>query len=425
MFGGTDAVVEALRQDNSGIGAKPYSGSNVHPGRRLLRNQILFFSDAFSKSSLDELVPRFVQSLKTWCEASDEIGTEWVEKSDLYEFVRDVLFDCNVDSFFGKSLRALNPNLSADFWEYDDNIGFLATPKPRWLNRRAVLAMERCHAAMKRWRKNAVDESAKRTISDDAAWDPAWGLGAIRRRNKLLDATEGLFDEHNRGSIDLALLWSLTSNVIPASFWYLFEVLSSEGLLARAVKEIEKQKQNDPDTNDPVLDSTERTTTPLLEAIYAETVRLHVITLITRTVKKSYSVEGWILPQNQNVIVSSQIEHMSRQWDSPDGKHPSSEFWPDRFLLPESSDTIDEEEKFSLEGRQGQWIPFGLGEHMCPGRHFAKQEMIISFAVLTHFFEFELLTPPGWRPDNDLSRYGFGTQQPKQKVPFRVRRRTS
>lgn len=40
------------------------------------------------------------------------------------------------------------------------------------------------------------------------SWDPVWGLGAIRRRNKLLDATEGLFDGDGRASIDLALIWS-------------------------------------------------------------------------------------------------------------------------------------------------------------------------------------------------------------------------
>ena len=211
LFGGSEIVIKALRDDNSGIGAKPYSGSSVHPGRRLLRNQILFFSDAFSRASMDELGPRFVQNLKECCkDSSSGIGSEWIKKPDLYEFVRDVLFSCNVDSFFGRNMRKINPTLDKDFWEYDDNISFLATPKPSWMRPNATKSRDLCHLAMKKWRQQAVKETASRTseIAEDAPWDPAWGLPAIRRRNKLFDDTEGLFDEHNRASTDLSLIWS-------------------------------------------------------------------------------------------------------------------------------------------------------------------------------------------------------------------------
>jgi hypothetical protein len=116
MFGGSETVIRALRDDDSGVGTKPYTGSNVHPGRRLIRNQILFFSDAFSRASLEELVPRFVQNMKDWCaESNSGVGSDWVEQADLYEFVRDILFGCNVDSFFGKNMRKFSPNLDKDF----------------------------------------------------------------------------------------------------------------------------------------------------------------------------------------------------------------------------------------------------------------------------------------------------------------------
>ncbi|KAF2797967.1 cytochrome P450 [Melanomma pulvis-pyrius CBS 109.77] len=426
MFGGSEAIVHALQHDNSGIGAKPYPGSNVHPGRRLLRNQILFFSDAFSRGSLDELVPRFVKNLQDWCaESSSVVGSDWVEKPDLYEFVRDILFSCSVDSFFGKNLRQLNPNLDKDFWEYDDNISFLATPMPRWLRPNAIKARDRCHDSMKRWREHAVNESKSLSLQvpEDASWDPVWGLGAIRRRNKLFDATGGLLDKQNRASTDLALLWALTSNVIPASFWYLFEVLASDGLLDRTRMEIAHILGGLNAINEHKFSPADLTNSDLLQSIYAETLRLHVIALITRSVKKEHHIGKWLFPKDQAIIVSSHVEHMNEQWDTSDEKHPCTAFSPDRFLTHEKNESGERRTKFSLDGRQGQWIPFGLGEHMCPGRHFAKQEMIINFAVLISTFDFELLTPKNWRPEDNLSRYGFGTQQPKQKTPFRIRKR--
>ncbi len=207
MFDGTEEMIEALKQDDSGIGVKPYPGSNVDPGRRLMRNQIIFFSDAFSNKSLNEIVPRFVQSLESWCDQSEMIGESWVEQPDLFAFVREVFFSCGVEAFFGPNMLIVNPNLSQDFLEYDDSIRFLALGLPGWMRPSAVKSRKRVLDAMKLWRRYA-EENTDPTIPDDVAWDPAWGLGAIKRRNKLFDATDGLFNEHGRATTDTALLWA-------------------------------------------------------------------------------------------------------------------------------------------------------------------------------------------------------------------------
>lgn len=67
-------------------------------------------------------------------------------------------------------------------------------------------ARDKCLTAVRRWRKQAIIES--KDTPDESNWDPAWGMGAIRRRNKLFDATEGLFDDDARVATDLALLWA-------------------------------------------------------------------------------------------------------------------------------------------------------------------------------------------------------------------------
>lgn len=237
LFGAPSRVCHATLVDDSGIAAKPYPGSQVHPGRRLLRNQVIFFNDAFSKKSMDEIVPRFLRNLYLRC-SDFAIHTEWVEMDDLLSFVYDLAFPCAVKSFFGASMLELNPDLQTQFLAFDENVPFLASGMPTWLKPNAVQARSKCLAAAKRWRKEAERNSNKSSESDMSAWDSTWGLGALRRRNKLFEASEGLFDEEATAATDLATIWAFTSNVIPASFWFLFEILRSDKLLSRAKKDI-------------------------------------------------------------------------------------------------------------------------------------------------------------------------------------------
>lgn len=208
-----------------------------------------------------------------------------------------------------------------------------------------------------------------------------------------------------------------TSNVIPATFWFLFEILATENLLGRARNELQGTR-----TDAGIFDPTKVINAPLLQSVYAEVLRLHVASLVTRSVKQTHSLDNWVLPKDQYIIVASHVEHRDSYWNAVDASnkhHPPSEFWAERFLVSEEGTS-----KFSLEGKQGRWMPYGMGEHMCPGRHFVKYEMMLSFAVLVSVFDIELLSPGGWRPDDNLARYGFGAQPPKQKVKFRIRRRS-
>ena len=97
IFGAPKKVCDAAPADDSGIGAKPSPGSRVHPGRRLMRNQVLFFADAFSKASMDELVPRFLGNLRQHCSELDS-GDGWIEWPDLYDSTHDTIFRCAVGS---------------------------------------------------------------------------------------------------------------------------------------------------------------------------------------------------------------------------------------------------------------------------------------------------------------------------------------
>ncbi len=131
----------------------------------------------------------------------------------------------------------------------------------------------------------------------------------------------------------------------------------------------------------------------------------------------------------------------------PDNPHPLDTFWADRFLIypndPMSgplrkdvvpvkehhSESITEEKpletepSFSMEGVAGGWIPYGGGQRMCPGRHFAKQEIIGTLALLLTQYEIELREPKNGVPECDMRFFPFGGLPPTEEMPFRLRKR--
>lgn len=145
-------------------------------------------------------------------------------------------------------------------------------------------------------------------------------------------------------------------------------------------------------------------------------------------------------------------------WNTVEGLCPLTTFWPKRFLVREgvykdspaqkiavlhndqnllapherkletkcSSPPTSEMDtkmprKFTLNGLNGSWIPFGGGTRSCPGRHFAKREILMAVAMMLTAFDIE---PLGDEKVLEMrsGRYGLGAPYPIGKVPVRMRR---
>lgn len=160
---------------------------------------------------------------------------------------------------------------------------------------------------------------------------------------------------------------------------------------------------------------------PLLSSIYTEILRQYVAIIMIRESQEEHVLGSWTIPKHENVVVCSYTEHMNPAlWNTgaPQDPHGIETFWAKRFLDSKASHCT-----FTMEGPNGRWLPFGLGERMCPGRHFAKTQMLLTMAKLTLMFDFELETADMWRPKVDMNHFGFGTLPPGENVPFRWRRR--
>ena len=235
---------------------------------------------------------------------------------------------------------------------------------------------------------------------------------------------------------------------MPSGFWLFWHALQDQSLMADVASEISGCRiPYDSRPSDAFLDTKQITNQPLLQSLFAETLRKYTAVYITRTTEfQDGQVLDYRIPKGKMVIINSNIAHMDeRNWNTgANGEHPVTSFWGERFLTKSTemrscitpSEGTDsgyasgteypfeakvEVKKFSLDRYKGAWVPFGGGFHMCPGRHWVKTQMLLSFAMITSAFEFELLDAPR-ELAVDNSRYGLGALYPGEKARFRIRR---
>ena len=145
-----------------------------------------------------------------------------------------------------------------------------------------------------------------------------------------------------------------------------------------------------------------------------------------------------ILPRDEIVLIATIPSHIDTKiWNiGKAGEHPLDQFWAERFLVYPGDPTsgpktnkyhqvLDPSERgkprFSLNGLGGIWIPYGGGFRACPGRRFAKREILMTLAVMVTMFDVEIDKTKPLRIDRRAN--GLGAQRPKTSIPFRIRRR--
>lgn len=188
---------------------------------------------------------------------------------------------------------------------------------------------------------------------------------------------------------------------------------------------------------------------PLLQSVYAELLRLRIeVQTIFSGHQEDIVINEWRFPPKSLVIVPSGAAHRdSNFWNTKDGQHPLDTFWAERFLAygndprsgprrytaadgdkysqetPKAGSAINGgQPKFVSSGLANSYIPFGLGERICPGRAFARREIVAFCAIIIHQFDVEFLSP---KKDFELNPvfYGLGTQRPLGSIPFKIRNR--
>ena len=132
-------------------------------------------------------------------------------------------------------------------------------------------------------------------------------------------------------------------------------------------------------------------------AILSESMRLRPpASFLLRKVNKDTEVDGYFLKAGRPAIFSIfNLHHHAEFWSQPE------QFDPERFLVSQN--------------RRYSFIPFGTGERICIGSHFALMESQLLLSMIVQHCDLQLLDP------NEVEIEMAITLRPKGGIPVRIK----
>ncbi|XP_077386902.1 prostacyclin synthase isoform X2 [Festucalex cinctus] len=224
---------------------------------------------------------------------------------------------------------------------------------------------------------------------------------------------EGVDAEMQKRAL-LLQLWTTQCNAGPAAFWLLGFLLTHP----EAMKAVQSEMRGLP------LDNPSRArvtpSTPVLDSVLKETLRLTAAAMISRDVVKDKVVhkadgQAYRLRRGDKVCL---FPFLSPQMDPQIHQEPQI-FKYDRFL----NEDLTARDDFYKDGRRLKYftMPWGAGSNACVGKGFAvatiKQFVLL---MLTHL-DLEVCDPEAQVPPVNPNRYGFGMLQPEGDLQIRYR----
>jgi hypothetical protein len=310
----------------------------------------------------------------------------------LVAWIKSRMFKSSAISFLGTRVLEEIPEFEEQFWEFDRIMLELYFGLPRFVVPNSFRIRDTIVSNLDRFHEKLQKEGKEKPIDPDGpVWEPIYGSRANRARQRFYQTLH--LSNRGRAGLDLGFTFGLSSNAIPATCWMLLHILNPLApptLLPRILAELKTAKLPSGDVDIPTLISL-----PLLQSIFHEVLRMYGDLLVTREIHQTLSlpleegkenVRSVELGKGSIVMAPTWLGHYDPTcWDAP--SHPASEFYAERFLTtnPENGKDV-----FTLNGRTGKFFPFGGGKSICPGRVFAKQEVLGAVGIVLTRFEFEV-----------------------------------
>lgn len=241
------------------------------------------------------------------------------------------------------------------------------------------------------------------------------GPSPIVNERRSMYAAQSIAREE-RGRMDTSLLWASQANTVATAFWVVFRIMRDERAKAAVLGELETIVA---ETGTDAFDKHALRRMVYLDSTIDEVFRVAASPLIPRRAQEELVLDlasGKLRVEKGETLC---LYPRAMQMDPEIFERPE-EFRFDRFVTADGSPA-----RFEKRGQRLAFplLAFGAGPSMCPGRHFARNEMKIIASTLLARYDVELTDTSV--PDFDLSRIGFGTTPPGRDVPFRIRRKTN
>ncbi|KAK3353843.1 cytochrome P450 [Lasiosphaeria hispida] len=357
---------------------------------------------------------------------------EW-KAVNLLHFMRSQMAGAAIKAMTGERLleRSGEEDLLGAFWDYDTVTMRLVYALPKWMDPSAWRIRDRFHQMAVEWLKKDFDPLSEReSVPQEIDWHPVLGL-AFMRDYLNWGKRIGLSVETRAGYF-IGFLLGLNANSIPIAAWALFELVQDPSLWKAVQEEAESAFEAHPVSGERVLNIQTMLGLPLLQSVYAEALRLHVSVNVTREViSDTTTIAGYQLPKHALIQAPTYIASLNEKvWGT--AENSASEFWAYRHIRYTTiHGSKDKKPEFAMAAGPSDFFPYGGGISMCPGRHFAKQEIMATLAIIVTTFDVEMVewvTMDGkTRSDrparDDLKWSGSAALPPDRDMKVRWRRR--
>ncbi|XP_068450272.1 prostacyclin synthase isoform X2 [Clinocottus analis] len=237
---------------------------------------------------------------------------------------------------------------------------------------------------------------------------------------------EGVDAEMQKRAL-LLQLWTTQCNAGPAAFWLLGFLLTHPEAMEAVKSEIRGLNHPDTTLQHSTITLLEAHSTPVLDSVLCETLRLTAAVMISREVAQDKILhmangQDYHLRQGDRVCL---FPFLSPQMDPQIHQEPQL-FKYDRFLnevgsSPGENRTV--KNKFYKDGKVLKYynMPWGAGSSICVGKDFAVTAIKQFVFLLLTCLDLDLCDPEAKLPPVNPNRYGFGMLQPDGDLQVRFR----
>ena len=318
------------------------------------------------QNAVNTLTSKFME---TFYKKLREERLDGEKKVPLYLFIRDRMFAASTVALYGTEILKQMPDLNELFWPYENGTLARLFQLGRFAKPEAYNALDVALDKWEQWTKYSLSEGGSKLLDED--WDDLMGARLVRERHQMYENLD--LSIRGRAAFDLAFMFGLNSNAIPAAGWTLCHLLqpSNADLLKHVQQEVNKARQSDGTINVSVLMGS-----TYLNSCFHETMRCYVDVLVTRTLTEDLILDEYLMRKGDIIIAPSYIGHHDSFWNK--GDVLEDQWFGERFL---NHNEKTGEVTFSTAGTNGRFFPFGGGTYVCPGRVFAKQEVFGAVAA--------------------------------------------
>ncbi|KAF5265263.1 hypothetical protein FOXYS1_3916 [Fusarium oxysporum] len=370
--------VKRLPAKDAALVAKDISGSSRLPltetreeDRIWRKFHEIYESHLIGANAVSALTELFIDTM------IDELGTAATQGAieiGIDEFMKHHMFRASTIALAGRKVFDIDPNFADVFWDYDEDFMSLLYGIPKFLCRKGSNARDKCLETVKGYLDQGWQNLDWRACHEqNPDWEPNFGSKLVREREVAMEKYGIGLD--GRASFQMGLIWSINSNAIPMTSWIIIEILRRPEIFIRIQEEVATVFDNDTKQVDIVA----LKKLPLLNSVYLECLRLRSSVFVVRKLRNSIELDGYTLKEGNLVLAPSYLAHNAPEvWSS--SAHPPEEFWPERFIKKGNSGIS-----------AGNYFPYGGGAAMCPGRNYAKQEILSAVVLFFAHFEIEPL----------------------------------